>query len=145
MSDAFDLSVRDIDHCGCCEGVSVQTPVLIQNRPGLSAIAYRSGTHAQFNQSMLARLTSARSATLRDLTTRDSDDFSIALLNAWAIVADVLTFYQERNANEFYLRTATERLSLLELARLIGYKLRPGVADSAYLAFTLEDASGAPG
>jgi predicted phage baseplate assembly protein len=57
----------------------------------------------------------------------------------------VLTFYEERIANEAYLRTATERLSVLELARLINYQLRPGVAASAYLAFTLEDAPGALG
>src|SRR5262249_38115846 len=65
--------------------------------------------------------------------------------DAWATVADVLTFYQERIANESYLRTATERLSALELARLIGYELRPGVAANTYLAFTLEDAPGAFG
>jgi hypothetical protein len=53
-------------------------------------------------------------------------------------VADVLTFYQERIANEGYLRTATERRSILELARLIGYRLRPGLAASVYLAYTLE-------
>ena len=35
--------------------------------------------------------------------------------------------------------------SVLELARTIGYELRPGVAANAYLAFTLEDAAGAPG
>ena len=45
----------------------------------------------------------------------------IALLDAWATVGDVLTFYQERIANEGYLRTATERRSVLELARLVGY------------------------
>jgi hypothetical protein len=45
----------------------------------------------------------------------------------------------ERIANEGYLRTATERRSILELARLIGYKLRPGVAASVFLAFTLEN------
>ena len=67
------------------------------------------------------------------------------MLDAWATVADVLTFYQERIANESYLRTATERLSVLELARLIGYELRPGVAASTYLAFTLEEAPGALG
>ena len=44
----------------------------------------------------------------------------------------MLTFYQERIANEAYLRTATERVSLLELARLIDYELRPGVAASTY-------------
>src|SRR5258708_4886066 len=76
---------------------------------------------------------------LRGLTTRSMDDPSLALLDTWAIVADVLTFYQERIANEGYLRTAVERRSVLELARLVGYKLRPGVASSVFLAYTLED------
>jgi predicted phage baseplate assembly protein len=114
------------------------------NRAGLNAIAYRIGTHSRFKESLLARLTTSGLPALRDLRTRDDDDPSIALLDAWATVADVLTFYQERLANENYLRTATERLSLGELARLIGYALRPGVAANVYLAFTLETAPGAP-
>ena len=76
---------------------------------------------------------------LHHLTTRSAADPSIAFLDAWATVADVLTFYQERIASEGYLRTATERRSVLELARLIGYRLRPGVAASVYLAFTVAD------
>jgi len=76
---------------------------------------------------------------LFNLKTRDPGDFAIALLDAWATVADVLTFYQERIANEGYLRTATERRSILELARLVGYALRPGVAASAYLAYTIDE------
>src|SRR5258707_13797059 len=80
---------------------------------------------------------------LHGLTTRESDDPAIALLDAWAILGDVLTFYQERIANEGYLRTATERRSVLELARLVGYQLRPGVAASVFLAFTM-DKSAAP-
>ena len=55
-----------------------------------------------------------------------------------ACAADVLTFYQERLANESYLRTATERVSLQEMAKLIGYRLRPGVAAETWLAFALE-------
>ena len=82
---------------------------------------------------------------LADLATRASDDPSIALLDAAAVVADVLTFYQERIANEGFLRTATERRSVLEMARAIGYELNPGVAATAYLTFTVEDAEGAPG
>jgi hypothetical protein len=50
----------------------------------------------------------------------------------------VLTFYQERLANESYLRTATDRVSLQEMAKLIGYRLRPGVAAETLLAFALE-------
>jgi predicted phage baseplate assembly protein len=84
-------------------------------------------------------------ARLPQLTTRSSDDPAIALVDAWATVADVLTFYQERIANEGFLRTATERLSILQLARAIGYELNPGVAASTLLAFTVEDSAGAPG
>ena len=133
-----------LDECGCCEGLEVGTPAEVYNRPGLSAIAYRIGTHVRFKKSMLARLSDSRLPALRDLNTRDDDDFAVALLDAWATVADVLTFYSERIANESYLRTATERVSLLHLARLIGYELKPGVAASVHLAFELEDAPGSP-
>ncbi|HWO26260.1 MAG TPA: putative baseplate assembly protein [Kofleriaceae bacterium] len=59
-------------------------------------------------------------------------------------MADVLTFYQERIANEGYLRTATERRSVLELARLVGYVLRPGVAATVYLAYTVDEKQAEP-
>ncbi|MDI3466990.1 MAG: hypothetical protein OJF50_005811 [Nitrospira sp.] len=124
--------------CGCCEGVEPLTPLSTENRPGLSALSYRIGTHAAFLETMKARLSSNDYPKLAALTTREADDFSIALLDAWAVVADVLTFYQERIANEGYLRTATERRSVLELARLVGYQPRPGVASSVYLAYTLD-------
>jgi hypothetical protein len=136
--------LRNLKDCGCCRGVGVQTPLEILNRPGLTAIAYRIGSHPRFKESMLARLSSLDRPGLAGLQTRDDDDFSIAFMDAWATVADVLTFYQERIANELFLRTATERRSILELARLIDYELRPGVAASTHLAFTLEDAPGAP-
>ena len=66
------------------------------------------------------------------------DDPAIALLDAWAVAGDVLTFYQERIANEGFLRTATERRSVLELARAIGYELNPGVAASTHLVWEVE-------
>ena len=93
---------------------------------------------------MLARLSSADYPALRLLKTRATDDFSIALLDASAVVFDILTFYQERLANESYLRTATQLRSLTELARLIGYQPAPGVAAETYLAFTLKAATGLP-
>ena len=110
------------------------------------------GTHGSFFETMKARLASVTVEApgadgqtletfqpLRGLTTRDPADPAIALLDGWATVGDVLTFYQERIANEGYLRTATERRSVLELARLVGYALRPGVAATVYLAYTLDD------
>jgi predicted phage baseplate assembly protein len=144
MSQSLDPSIRNLNDCDCCEGTSGQTPVIIYNRPGLSAIAYRVGTHGRFKQSMLARLSSSDYPELDLLNTRDDDDFSIALIDAWATVADVLTFYQERIANESYLLTATERFSLRHLGQLIGYKPRDGVAARTYVAFTLDTTKGAP-
>ena len=131
-----------LDDCGCCEGVSRETPVEATNRAGQMRIAYRVGTHARFKSSMLAALSSP--AALDGLKTRADDDPSIALLDGVATVLDVLSFYNERIANEGFLRTATERRSVLELARAIGYELNPGVAASTYLAFTMEEAVGAP-
>jgi hypothetical protein len=136
--------------CGCCAGIEVAVPISEVNPPGLSALTYRAGTYATFYETMLARLTGlvlpvpapdgsgmVNLMPLAGLTTRDPSDPAIALLDAWAVVTDVLTFYQERIANEGYLPTAVERRSLLELSRLIGYRLRPGVAASVNLAFTV--------
>src|SRR5687768_14774658 len=137
--------------CGCCEGIQKLTPAPIENRPALPALRYRVGTHGTFFSTMKARLSTMKVDvpgaegqtqqsfwSLTGLTTRDENDPAIAFLDGWATVADVLTFYQERIANEGYLRTATERRSVLELARLLGYNLRPGVASSVYLAYTLD-------
>src|SRR5690349_20586566 len=104
---AMSVPTSTLDDCGCCEGLTRETPVAIVNRPGLDAIAYRIGIHSQFLASMLAGLSTSQLPALRDLHTREGDDLSIALLDAWAMVADILTFYQERIANESYLRTAT--------------------------------------
>ena len=131
-----------IDICGCCEGVVPLTPARVENQPGLSALAYRVGIHGSFKGTMLSALSTETA--LGPLTSRDDDDPAIALCDAWATVLDVLTFYQERIANEGYLRTATERRSVLEMARSIGYELGPGVAATTYLAFQLETAQGAP-
>ncbi len=125
--------------CGCCEGIDMLTPLARYNRPSLSEISYRIGSHASFLETMKARLSSSDYPALTGLTTRDTNDPSIALLDSWATIADVLTFYQERIANEGYLRTATERRSILELARLVGYKLRSGVSSSVFLAYTIDE------
>jgi Baseplate J-like protein len=123
------------DICGCCE-LPPSTPLAVFNRPGLSAIAFRTGTYATFRQSMLQRI--ARTPALSALRTRADDDYAITVLDLWATIADILTFYQERIANEGFLRTARLRDSILRMARLLDYQLRPGVAATTVLAFTLD-------
>jgi hypothetical protein len=140
MSD----SSNGVCSCGACAGVEQSTPVAIENPPGLSAIKTRIGDYARFRASMIAGLSDVSRPALASLTTRAGDDFTIALLDAFAMVADVLTFYQERFAQENYLRTATELRSIQQLARLIGYEFNPGVAASVALAFTLDSTAGSP-
>ena len=141
------MNDQNFNDCGCCEGLDVVTPAVISNPPGLPAITYRVGTYLSFKQSMLARLSAADLPALSGpdgLGMRSTDDFSIALFDAWAVASDVLTFYQERIASESYVRTASERTSLIQIAGLVSYSLQPGVAANTYLAFTLEDSPGAP-
>ena len=131
--------------CGCCDGASQETPQTLDNRPGLSTIPYRVGTYQQFNATLQARIALSGQPQLRELTTREDDDFTIALLDAFSVIADVLTFYTERYGNESYLRTAVERQSVVDLAALVGYEPSPGVAANAALAFTIDPSTGAFG
>jgi hypothetical protein len=129
--------------CNCGNCGSTSTPG-VTNRPGLSALSYRIGTYGSFFEAMKARLSSGdfsfppATPPLQALKTRDQSDAAIAILDAWALLADVLTFYQERIANEGYLRTATERQSIVYLSALLGAVLRPGIAASTYLAYTID-------
>ena len=117
---------------------------LVVNRPALGALAYRIGTYLEFRRQLVDGLAASDAPALARLTTRDPGDFTIALLDAWACALDVVTFYQERTADESYLRTAKEFVSVRELARQIGYVLGPGLAASALLALTVGDSPGDP-
>ena len=101
------------------------TPMNVKNLPGLDTLGYRVGTHGVFKTSMYYDLVSKNA--FRQISNRD-DDLSISLIDCWAMVSDVLTFYQERIANEGFLRTSKERFSVLELSKFIGHKLRHGLA-----------------
>lgn len=122
------------------------------NPPERQALNYRIGTRSEFLSWMLGQLPwqqisdgpHAGTRPLANLATHSPRDPTVALLDAFAVVADVLTFYEERIVNEAFLRTATETRSLLEMARTLGYELSPGLAASTWLAFTVEDAAGAP-
>jgi hypothetical protein len=122
----------------------------IANPPGRAEIAYRVGDQQTLFEAAVARLPQQRipdgpnagTRPLQALTTRAPEDWTIALLYAWAAVGDILTFYSERIANEGFLGTATERRSAVELAGLVGYVPKPGLSASADLAFTVTSEQG---
>jgi hypothetical protein len=56
------------------------------------------------------------------------------MVDWWAYVADVLTFYNERIANEDYLRTAHWIESVAHLVQTLGYRPRPALGAKGVVA-----------
>jgi Baseplate J-like protein len=109
-------------------------------KPG--QLRYRAGTYRTFLAAMQrgARL----KPPLATLNIETAGDLTNALMSGWARLCDVLTFYQERIANEAYLPTATEPMSVLCLAAQIGERRKPAVGARTSLALQLIDAAGQP-
>lgn len=58
---------------------------------------------------------------LPNWTASDPSDFGIALIEAFAYMGDVMSYYIDRNINEAFIATATQRDSVLNLAQTYGY------------------------
>lgn len=79
----------------------------------------------------------------------DWSDFDVAsfgniLLEMFAFVGDVLTFYQDNLARESRLVTATQRKNVMALARMLGYRLHGASAATAVVTFALPTPPVAP-
>ncbi|WP_381561490.1 putative baseplate assembly protein [Streptomyces eurythermus] len=124
---------------GVCGGHDERlAPAPLHNPPGRTALDYRVGEYGTFLAALLDRLASPAYPALGRLTVRTPDDPAVGLLDAAAVLGDLLTFHSERIADEAYLRTAREHRSLVLLGRLVGHRPRPGVAATTQLAYTLE-------
>ncbi len=60
-------------------------------------------------------------------------DFGNVLLEMFAHMGDVVSYYQDRMVNESFLATANERRSIIHHLRLIGYRLSTAWPASAFL------------
>jgi hypothetical protein len=130
--------------CGCagqdpasicpCEG-NDGCPWPVTNLPGQPSIAYRAGDFGSFRQAMLlpAPLDPAGDADLSGWRPTAGTDLALQVADWWAYVAEVLTFYTERIANESYLGTALLPESVSRLVSLLGYRPRPGIGATATL------------
>ncbi|MGP3999975.1 putative baseplate assembly protein [Streptomyces sp. 8N706] len=124
--------------CGCGGRAGGRAPGDMHHPPGRDTLEHRTGTYGRFLDAMLGRLASPAYPALHRLTMRTPDDPAIGLLDAWAVLGDLLSFHSERMANEGYLRTATDERSLALLGRLVGHRPRPGVAADTHLAYALD-------
>jgi hypothetical protein len=110
-------------------------PRAITNRPGLDSIAYRAGDFTTFRHALL--LPRAGEAELLQWSPSAKQDLAVQMVEWWAYLADILTFYNERIANQDYLRTADLPESVNRLIRVLGYRPRPGIGATGTLAALL--------
>ncbi len=121
------------------------TPRVIENRPGLGRDRLPRPGRTATSWPRCSQVCRARTVPAwPDCGPATPTTRPIALLDAWAVVCDVLTFYSERLANESYLRTATERTSLQELGKLLAYRLDPGAAAETLPGVRPRAAAGLP-
>ena len=107
-------------------------PLPISNIPGLDAIDYRGGDYTSFRHALL--LSSAGETQLVNWRPSAQGDLALQIVEWWAYLADILTLYDERIANESYLRTADLPESLNRLIRTLGYRPRPGIGAHGVVA-----------
>lgn len=78
-------------------------------------------------------------------TSRDPSDFGMLFVDLWAYMGDVLHYYVDKASKEAFLETATQRDSLLSIAKLLDYIPigRTAAMSSIKLNATLSEATDA--
>lgn len=105
--------------------------------PAPPPIDYTSRDFASIRDDLLALIP----AFMPEWTNQSPNDFGVVLLELFAYVGDILNYYADRNANEAFLSTASQRASVIRLARLLGYTPSLASAASTNLTFTNSSAS----
>lgn len=130
-----------------CPCGTVVHPTVIFNPPERNAIAYRCGQYADFRYALLQALpgeTELSETVGTELTQiwqpTASGDLALQMVEWFAYLADVLTFYNERIATQAYLRTADLPESPGLLIALLGYRPRPALGSVGTLAALLSGA-----
>ncbi len=115
----------------CCPCDEFKSPGKPEIAAGLPALPRQLAGFVEYRLAMLRDI--PLHPALLEWRARGGDDLGIMLLEMWAYALDILAFYDERIANETYLRTAVLRPSLRKLVELIGYQPRPALAASVVL------------
>ena len=102
---------------------------------GLPQLARQLAAFPEWRQAILAAV--GRETALDGWSAREPHDLGLMLVEMWAYVCDVVSFYDGAIAQESYLRTSRQRSSTRKLVDLLGYVPRPAVASYAVLAAQL--------
>jgi baseplate J-like protein len=104
-------------------------------KDGRQVIDYLARDYNSFRQALLDLIP----AKLPEWTDRSEADFGIVLIELFAYMGDILSYYQDRIANEAFLTTAQERRSVINHLRLIGYDMAPAAPAAARLSLIVAD------
>jgi hypothetical protein len=74
-------------------------------------------------------------------TASDPSDFGVALIEAFAYMGDLISYYIDRNANESLITTATQRDSVINIAQTYGYI--PAGYRQSFVSLTFSNTSNA--
>jgi hypothetical protein len=99
-------------------------------------IDYTSRDYLSLRQDLIARV----QARVPDWNPNDASDFGVALVEAFAYMGDLMSYYIDRAANESNLTTATRRASVVALANDLGYV--PAGYSPATVTVTFTNSSG---
>ena len=103
---------------------------------GRASISYSNKDYESLRQELLARVP--------QLTDRWTDfnesDLGVVLLELFCGVGDMLAYYLDAQAAEAFLPTARQRQNVIDLCKLIGYRLDTPVAATTTLRFSLPSA-----
>ena len=106
-----------------CPCTAAQDPQVVSNPPGLPAISYRVDDFTGFRRALLRPLPGEQAI---GAWRPAPGDLGLQVLEWWAYLADILTFYNERIANESYLRTASSPAASRSWWRCSATRRRPG-------------------
>ncbi len=99
-------------------------------------IDYTSRDYASIRADLLSRVSAAMNG---EWDGTDPNDFGVILVEAFAHLGDLQSYYIDRAANESALSTATRRSSVLALSRDLGYIPASWIPASGQVTFTNND------
>ncbi|MGW3153705.1 baseplate J/gp47 family protein [Streptomyces sp. NPDC001089] len=82
-----------------------------------------------------ALLTYAQQA-LPEWTSRSPADFGVVMVELFAYLGDIVSFYQDRIVDEGFLSTATQRSSVVAIAQQLGYQPHTAIPATGQVAFS---------
>jgi len=127
---------------GCPSRFDCQpSPLSESETPSNPTIDYMAKDYASFRQALVELMPRL----VPGWAERHEADIGMALVELLAYAGDQLSYYQDAVANEAYLETARQRISVRRHARLVDYRMHEGASARVFVHVRVRNASDNPG